>query len=470
MEEANALFLPLMDSLARVHEKGVIHRDISPDNIIITQKGTAKLIDFGAARYSTGEMSKSFDVILKHGFAPKEQYIRRSRQGPFTDVYALAATYYFAITGKVPPDALERMDEDPLILPSKLGVKIDRKTEAALLKALSFDYKDRYQNMAEFRDALIGTGGKQREKSINSQKSEIKHEASTQVKENAKLTEAKSSAYKKSGFPTWLKIAIPVLLVVVMLLVVFTTRGGPKSPSVTGEPEMVEPSPEVEESAESEAPVEEETTPEEASPVASFLDSEEGIAAAKNVGSLVALGSYEQDNDLSNGTEPIEWIVLDVQDGRSLLISRFLLDRVQYDSTQSATTWEHSTLRGWLNNTFLNEAFSEEERTSILTVTVPPDKNPDYDISAGNSTQDQIFILSMSEAEKYFASDEARAAQTTAYAAAQEGIARWWLRSPGFEADCAAEVSTAGSINSSGNRLYYGLNTIRPAMWVDLGS
>ena len=92
VEEADELFLPLMEAMDVVHSKGIVHRDIAPDNIIITPEHTAKLLDFGAARYSTGEKSKSLDVIIKHGFAPKEQYMRRARQGPFTDVYAMAAT------------------------------------------------------------------------------------------------------------------------------------------------------------------------------------------------------------------------------------------------------------------------------------------------------------------------------------------------------------------------------------------
>ena len=150
VEEANRLLLPLMESLGKIHAKGIIHRDIAPDNIIITKDGSAKLIDFGAARYSTGEKSKSLDVVLKHGFAPTEQYMRRGRQGPFTDVYALAATYYYAITGKVLPDAVERMQEDTMFVPSALGVKISPEQEDVLLKALEVNAGDRYQNMAEF--------------------------------------------------------------------------------------------------------------------------------------------------------------------------------------------------------------------------------------------------------------------------------------------------------------------------------
>ena len=154
VEQANELLIPLMEALDRVHFKGIVHRDIAPDNIIVTKDGRAKLIDFGAARYSTGEKSKSLDVILKHGFAPKEQYIRRGRQGPFTDVYAMAATYYYAITGKIPPDAIERMDEDELIPPTTLGVKISKTAEDALLKGLEVSASERYQRMGELAGGL----------------------------------------------------------------------------------------------------------------------------------------------------------------------------------------------------------------------------------------------------------------------------------------------------------------------------
>lgn len=155
VEETNRLLLPLMEALSKVHAKGIIHRDIAPDNIIIRKDGSAKLIDFGAARYSTDEKDKSLDMILKHGFAPKEQYMRRGRQGPYTDVYALAATYYYAITGKVPPDVIERMDEDDLIPPASLGVKIPAAAENALYKALEINAADRYQNMEAFYHDMV---------------------------------------------------------------------------------------------------------------------------------------------------------------------------------------------------------------------------------------------------------------------------------------------------------------------------
>lgn len=158
ISEANRILLPVMDALQQVHAKGIVHRDVAPDNIRIGQGlSSIKLLDFGAARYSLGQYSMSLDVVVKHGFAPKEQYAKRGRLGPWTDVYAMGATYYYAITGIVPPSAIDLMDEDELVLPSACeGVQIDGKTENALMKALALSARDRYQTMAEFAADLRG--------------------------------------------------------------------------------------------------------------------------------------------------------------------------------------------------------------------------------------------------------------------------------------------------------------------------
>lgn len=145
---------PIMDALAVVHGKGIIHRDIKPENIILSNDGTIKLIDFGSARYSMGEKSRSLDVILTHGFAPCEQYSRHRRQGAYTDVYAFAATLYYAVTGVVPPDSVDRVEADELVLPRRLNANISEESERSLLKALSVRPEDRFQNISNFKDAL----------------------------------------------------------------------------------------------------------------------------------------------------------------------------------------------------------------------------------------------------------------------------------------------------------------------------
>ena len=153
VRETVNLFLPVMRSLENVHARELIHRDISPDNVYLTKTG-AKLIDFGAARQMSSEFNKSISVMLKGGYSPEEQYRRNGVQGPWTDVYSLAATMYTCITGVVPDDAVERLLEDKLVRPSALGVSISDSMETAILKGMSVRSKDRFQTVREMIEAL----------------------------------------------------------------------------------------------------------------------------------------------------------------------------------------------------------------------------------------------------------------------------------------------------------------------------
>ena len=153
-EEALDVMIPVLRALTAVHGEGLIHRDVTPDNIYITKDGNVKLLDFGSARYSLGDKSKSLDVILKVGYAPKEQYIRRGRQGPYTDMYSCAACLYAAITGYLPPESLERLDHDTLVPPSEAGTEIPLYLERAILKGLAVQPEDRFQTAGEFLEVL----------------------------------------------------------------------------------------------------------------------------------------------------------------------------------------------------------------------------------------------------------------------------------------------------------------------------
>ena len=154
VEETLNVMIPVLRALTAVHAEGFIHRDVTPDNIYITKDGMVKLLDFGSARYSIGDKSKSLDVILKVGYAPKEQYIRRSRQGPFTDVYSCAACFYAALTGFLPPESLERMDNETLVPVSQCGIDIPEYLDKAILKGLAVQPEDRFQSAQEFLDAI----------------------------------------------------------------------------------------------------------------------------------------------------------------------------------------------------------------------------------------------------------------------------------------------------------------------------
>ena len=153
VEKAMEIILPILDALEEVHAKGIIHRDISPDNIYITNQGKIKLLDFGAARYATSNYSKSLSVILKPGFAPSEQYQSRGKQGPWSDVYALGATMYYMLTGILPPDAMDRMANDQLKPPKKL-IKISNTVNNAIMNALVKDPEKRTQSAAQFKKEL----------------------------------------------------------------------------------------------------------------------------------------------------------------------------------------------------------------------------------------------------------------------------------------------------------------------------
>nr|VFJ94213.1 MAG: Serine/threonine protein kinase [Candidatus Kentron sp. LFY] len=151
--EALGLLGPVMDTLDRIHDQGLLHRDIAPDNIYITHDGKLKLLDFGAAREVTEERSVTLSVVLKEGYAPEEQYHKKAREGPWTDVYALSATLYRAVTGQLPPTALDRLHDDELRSPSALGVAIPEDHEAVLLKGLAIRARDRWQGVGEMRRA-----------------------------------------------------------------------------------------------------------------------------------------------------------------------------------------------------------------------------------------------------------------------------------------------------------------------------
>ncbi|MCL2136732.1 MAG: PASTA domain-containing protein [Coriobacteriia bacterium] len=154
-DEAVRIIISVLDALEDVHTEGIIHRDIAPDNIFLCDDGSVQLIDFGAARYATILHSKSLSVILKPGYAPEEQYRSKGVQGPYTDVYAAAASIYKMITGTTPTDAMDRSLEDNLKAPSSFGITLPKAAENAIMNALNVNASDRYQTAAEFKEALI---------------------------------------------------------------------------------------------------------------------------------------------------------------------------------------------------------------------------------------------------------------------------------------------------------------------------
>lgn len=205
-------------------------------------------------------------------------------------------------------------------------------------------------------------------------------------------------------------------------------------------------------------------------------------------GKCIVFGHYPQTKEGKDNT-PIEWMILDHNGQRALVVSKYGLDAQPYNITGDAATWETCTLRTWLNGTFYNKAFSSAEQTAILTTNVDNSKKQCYggwDTSGGNDTQDKVFLLSYAEANKYFgvtydnSNNMKSRVAPTAYAIAQgayidsddkaddDNDIGWWLRSPGTYQECAAHV------NADGFHFNYNVandsGSVRPALWVNLES
>ena len=231
MDEAFALLEPAMLALDKVHKKGLVHRDISPSNIMVLSDGRVKVLDFGSARLQNASGEQSLTVMLKHGYAPEEQYRPHGEQGPWTDVYAMSATIYKLITGKTPPAATERMFEDTLVPPSKLGAKLTPAQEKALMHGLALRAPDRTQSMAELAASLrtkkkapaVKAEKPKKEKPPRQPKPESPPKTPEPVKEpKEKETIKKSAKLKKNPIIA----AASVLAVLVLCLAVFMPKRG----------------------------------------------------------------------------------------------------------------------------------------------------------------------------------------------------------------------------------------------------
>ncbi|MBQ7583258.1 MAG: serine/threonine protein kinase [Lachnospiraceae bacterium] len=142
----------IANALMAVHSLNILHRDISPDNIMLCDDGTIKLLDFGAARQVMAEQSQSLSVILKQGFAPLEQYQKKGKQGPWTDIYALGATIYNALTGALPDDPMTRFDDDSELMGTNHGISDE--LWSILKKCVMLRIEDRYQDVFELKKDL----------------------------------------------------------------------------------------------------------------------------------------------------------------------------------------------------------------------------------------------------------------------------------------------------------------------------
>ena len=195
-EDLVELLVPLIEALDEIHSQGLIHRDISPDNIMVLPDGRIKLMDFGAARDYTEFGEKSLSIVLKPGYAPPEQYQTHGVQGPWTDIYALCATMYKCITGENPPDAIDRLVDDHLKKISAFRIPVLPQIEEAIIKGMSVAAKDRYQNVGDFCEDLYGGYEENSEpEAEESQAEPVVAEANVETKMDMLTEESPQSKY-----------------------------------------------------------------------------------------------------------------------------------------------------------------------------------------------------------------------------------------------------------------------------------
>lgn len=153
-EFAKMVFVTIASSLMEIHRMNILHRDLSPENIIVTSNGRIKLIDFGAARNFVSTQNKGMSILLKPGFAPPEQYNAKGTQGPWSDVYALCATFYTLVSGKPLVDALFRYRGEAQPSLASLGCPVTKKTSDVIERGMELDFKRRYKNFKELLDDI----------------------------------------------------------------------------------------------------------------------------------------------------------------------------------------------------------------------------------------------------------------------------------------------------------------------------
>ena len=517
-EDLIELLVPLIESLDEIHSQGMIHRDISPDNIMVLPDGRIKLMDFGAARDYTEFGEKSLSIVLKPGYAPPEQYQTHGIQGPWTDIYALCATMYKCITGENPPDAIERVMDDHLKKISAFGISVLPQIEEAIIKGMSVAANDRYQNVGDFCEDLYGgyeensvSGAEENQSQVETESAEQSVEAKTdmlkdevpqgkystteavqesekliskELSENAGLTSEENEA--EAGIESE------------------TNNLGNKVPEQILEKEKDSITPEKEGQSDNRAKEETKKVQkknnyfplivgilillgiagtfaynksvfEETASKTESSSQEKDKNPEYKVGETIEFGNYPQDKD---GTEkPIEWIVMKNEGNQVLLLSKYVLDAKPYYEEVEEVTWETSDIRQWLNNEFYTTAFNKAEKAKIQTSLIKNEDNSEYGTDGGNDTEDKVFLLSEKEADTLFSNDEERIAQATEYAQKSgcyvdvDKVAWWWLRSPGRSSSRADDVVIYGWVHRYGYDVYdYSCAGVRPALYLNLQS
>ena len=519
-EDLVELLVPLIEALDEIHSQGLIHRDISPDNIMVLPDGRIKLMDFGAARDYTEFGEKSLSIVLKPGYAPPEQYQTHGVQGPWTDIYALCATMYKCITGENPPDAIERVMDDHLKKISAFGIPVLPQIEEAIIKGMSVAANDRYQNVGDFCEDLYGGYEENSVPEAEESQSQVETELAEQSVETK--TGMLTEGIPQSKYSTTEAVQESEKLISKELsenagltseeneaeagIESETNNSGNKVPEQRMEKEKDSITPEKEGQSGNRAKEETKKVQkknnyfplivgilillgiagtfaynksvfEETTSKSESSSQKKDNNPDYKIGETIEFGNYPQDKD---GTEkPIEWIVMKKEGNQVLLLSKYVLDAKSYNEGWGDVTWEISDIRQWLNNEFYTTAFNKAEKAKIQTSLIKNEDNSEYGTSGGNDTEDKVFLLSEKEADTLFSDEEERIAKATEYAEKlgvdinenREEKGAWWgLRSPGNDSFYAALVNYYGWVYGDGIGVNCNVYGVRPALHLNLQS
>lgn len=438
-EELLELFVPLIESLDEIHSQGLIHRDISPDNIMVLLGGKIKLMDFGAARDYTDFGEKSLSLILKPGYAPPEQYQTHGVQGPWTDIYALCATMYKCLTGENPPDAIERVMDDNLKEISEFGIPVSKQMEETIIKGMSISARNRYQNIEEFCEDLYALS----EETLTLEEEESKVEE-TLIEEDMKTFSQEAEEEKKYVL---------------------------HNPKIENDP-FVKSGKKVIWDCLWFGKYPQKQITQENGAIYSVLKNEINWDLNNDV--IINGSKYHKTENNYFKYEPIKWRVLHYENSEAFLLADAILDSQPYHSENEEIDWEKSSIRAWLNNEFINKAFSNEENKAINTVELINKDNSKYGTQGGKNTSDKLFLLSLSEVDETEESKEYGFWDKKTRKCKNDNFSEetyfWWLRSPGNSSHDAAGVYYYGWVFGYGYDVQEPAGGIRPALYLNLSS
>jgi serine/threonine protein kinase len=413
-EDLIELLVPLIESLDEIHSQGMIHRDISPDNIMVLPDGRIKLMDFGAARDYTEFGEKSLSIVLKPGYAPPEQYQTHGVQGPWTDIYALCATMYKCITGENPPDAIERVMDDSLKKISEFGIVIPPQEEAAIIKGMSVSAKDRYQDIKDFCEDLYGG---YEEDAYSAPQEYILQNPGIQ-----------HNAFEK--IVTWDCLWF----------------GSYPQTQIR----------------------------EKDGAIYTILKNEKDWDSNNDI--VVNGIKYHKKEENYFRYEPIKWRILQRDNTTAFLLSDIILDIQPYHKETEEIFWGESHIRNWLNKNFMEAAFISQEQQMIEAMKRLNVADNAYGMPE-NYTMDKIFLLSEEEisetsnAQRYGFSksassyDKARKSESSQYA---KDTSWWWIQAVDMEN--GVRVGADGWISKNGYYILKYNAGIRSALSLNLSS